>query len=784
MRPLLQAYARRVTDHPLQILLAAVAVGGVLIYWATQLGFDARFHALLPEDTPEILECNELQERAGGTVELVIALQGPDYEAKLAFGRKLSAALTAQRFIQRADVEWPIDFFLDRRLMLMPLERLKRLAQAVDDEVERAKARANPLYVDLEEEEDRPRPWAEVDASDTPQRDSMLRRTFTSPDDKYLFVRIKPMGSSMDIQKGKGLLGRIKQVVRGQRPEAAGIRVRYAGSLEMNQLQNEVMSADFSRAAVIALVAIIALLTLYIRRLFAPVVLAVPLLLGVGSTLGITSLAIGQLNLVSGMLVSALFGLGIDFEIHLYLRYLEELTPGRDRREAMRVAITRTLPGCTTAATTTAAAFFAMAISDFKGYREYGLIAGMGVLVTLLMTYVSLPPLALWLSRRGRPPRPGAGARNIPRRLALAMVAVGGAALLAALLVAPRVRWHNDFKALRGNAAAVNFSYYVGDLLGGSLSPAAVLVKDLDQARRVHDHLEPRMGKPGAVVKRALSLASMVPRDMAQKLPILQGMERTLTSVADQKLNAEDRKRVQDALRLVRVKPWGVAEIPEVFRKQFQTLDGAEQFVVLWPAFPTHVDEKIIAWGEALNHLRAELRAQGLPVKILDENRIAARVLRQMREDAPLVLAAAGLAVVLLLLADFRKPARVLLVAGTLGVGLCWMLGLMAFNEIWINVFNQAVLATIIGVGIDNVVHIEHRYLDEGPGSLPRVISTTGAAALLASATTAIGFGAAISAHHLGIQSLGWLSIVGLSSTFVASTVFFPCVLRLMERDP
>ncbi len=84
------------------------------------------------------------------------------------------------------------------------------------------------------------------------------------------------------------------------------------------------------------------LMSLYIRRLAAPLVMAGPLIIGVLATLAFTALTIGQLNLITGFLVSALFGLGIDFEIHLYLRYLELLEHHQDRMQAMRVAVRRT----------------------------------------------------------------------------------------------------------------------------------------------------------------------------------------------------------------------------------------------------------------------------------------------------------------------------------------------------------------------------------------------------------------------------------------------------------
>jgi len=264
-------------------------------------------------------------------------------------------------------------------------------------------------------------------------------------------------------------------------------------------------------------------------------------------------------------------------------------------------------------------------------------------------------------------------------------------------------------------------------------------------------------------------------------MAIVRQIERSLRSVPLDRLKPDDRKRVTDALKLAQARPWSVGEIPAVFRGQFETVQGDGQFVIVWPRYHTNVDREIVAWGDVLTRIHAELRDRGIPVKIMDENRIAARVLQQMRADAPYVLSAAAVAVLVILIIDFRRLRRVLMVAGTLGVGIAWMLGVMYLWGIDVNVFNQAVLATIIGVGIDNAIHIQHRYLEQGPGSVSTVVSSTGSAAFLASATTAIGFGAAITAHHLGLRTLGWLAIIGLSCTFIASTVFYPALLRLID---
>jgi predicted RND superfamily exporter protein len=758
------------------LVVGVVALAVVVSF----LEFDTSFAALLPEDAPELLEVRELQRRAGGTVEMVIAVSGPE-ERRMVFARRLVDRLRKQRWIHRADVEFPVDFFMDRRLLLMSVKGLKELQEAVDEEIERAKARANPLYVDLEEdtEGDKNKPWAEVDR--TERAEMLPKRTYTSPDGKYLFVRVKPLGTSSDMAEGKVQLGRIMTTVAEVDPGKHGVRVRYAGSLVVNQEQHRRMTSDLKRASVIALVLILLLITIHVRRVGAPVILAVPLVLGVTITLAITALTIGKLNLISGFLVSALLGIGVDFEIHLYLRYLEYLGKWGERRGAMGQAMVKTLPACTTAAATTACAFLAMTISDFRGFREFGLIAGMGVLVTLGVTFAMLPPIAVALGRRGKRPRRAPRHAGFSLRLAWIMVIFGAIFLIVSVYFGKRVAWHNDFRQLRGISETVNFSEWVSDLLGGSLSPAAILVEDIEQARKVERYLDKRAKDPACGVKTHISLASLVPADVDKKLPILRQMERSLQGVLKHDLTAQDREKVEKALELTRARPWTVAQIPDVFRRQFLTVNEKDQFVVVWPRSEMYIDDDVIAWGDELNLIRGELRAMGLPVKIMDENRLGARVLKKMWNDTPWVILSGSIAVVVILFIHFRNPLRVVRVAGSLAVAMGWLSGVLYFFGVDFNVFNLAVIPTIIGLGIDNAVHIYHRYLEEGPGSLARVVSTTGSASFLATATTAIGFGAAVTAQHMGIRSLGWLTILGLSCTFLSSTVLYPAVLRVFE---
>ena len=115
-------------------------------------------------------------------------------------------------------------------------------------------------------------------------------------------------------------------------------------------------------------------------------------------------------------------------------------------------------------------------------------------------------------------------------------------------------------------------------------------------------------------------------------------------------------------------------------------------------------------------------------------------------------------------------------------MGMMIFIGALHSMGMELNMFNIVVIPSIIGIGIDNAVHIYHRYLNEGPGSVALVVRTTGAATFLASLTTAVGFGSSMISHNVGLQTLGSTAVVGITATFIAAVVFFPAFLSLVER--
>ena len=98
-----------------------------------------------------------------------------------------------------------------------------------------------------------------------------------------------------------------------------------------------------------------------------------------------------------------------------------------------------------------------------------------------------------------------------------------------------------------------------------------------------------------------------------------------------------------------------------------------------------------------------------------------------------------------------------------------------------VNIYNMVAFPTIIGMGIDNAVHIFHRYRESGRGSLRLVLRTTGVALVATTLTTMVGFAGLVPAHHPALFWIGTVSLFGLGCCFVTAVTLLPALLQLRE---
>jgi predicted RND superfamily exporter protein len=105
-------------------------------------------------------------------------------------------------------------------------------------------------------------------------------------------------------------------------------------------------------------------------------------------------------------------------------------------------------------------------------------------------------------------------------------------------------------------------------------------------------------------------------------------------------------------------------------------------------------------------------------------------------------------------------------------------LGLMGLVGIDLNPANLIGIPLILGIAVDYGVHIVHDSL-ERPGPY-RISASTANSVLVDALTTILGFGALMVASHKGLESLGRVLTLGVTTCTLTSLIFLPAVLAML----
>ncbi len=784
-----EAFIRGTLARPWRVLLAftVLAIGAALL--AGRLDFRGSFVELLPNETREVQDLNRVAQKAGGDGYLVVRARGAAPEQLQAFSNALARKLETLAEVRYVENHFDVDFFEERGLLLLPTEKLKELRADVDARLRYEKEQA--IAVDLLDEADAPPDFDAIVKKYSPE--APMREYLGSADGSEMYLMVKPGGTAGDIVFAQKLVDDVKRLSAEVAQGWPGVTLDYAGAFQARIEEDEVMRKDLSRAAILSAIMAVGIILLATRRLWALAVVGVPVVFGVSLTFAVAELAIGHLNIVTGFLVAILIGLGLEYGIHLAMRYWEERRE-HPAAEALAHAVRGTFAGALTSALTNAAAFFVLLFAQFEAFKQFGLLAGVGVLMAVLVAY-GLGPALLVLAERLRPGRKQAAA-HAPEAPAQVLAMPGKrwpTSVIAGLLVAvlgfaayslyvlPRVGFETNMRALKGDSPSVALDDHISAQLGTHLNPAILLVNDLAQAQVVQDVITEVKNRHGAqsTFKQYASLNELLPQDVPAHQEQLAALRATLEKLPEE---AQKDPRLESVKKMLEAQPYGAAELPAEVRRRFEAQDGQGMFLLLFPSVSNHDTRELSAWAAQLDEVIAGAKARGVDLAVLDSNRIAARIFSMVRGDGPFILWAAASVVFLTILLSLRSFKRACLVAGPLFLGMLCLAGGMYLFDVQLNFINAVVLPNLLAIAVDNSVHLFHRYEEEGPGSLGHVVRHTGFAAVVATLSNAAGYGALLISHHAGLRSIGQIALLGVMCTFLGTTVFFPAMLALLER--
>ena len=506
---------------------------------------------------------------------------------------------------------------------------------------------------------------------------------------------------------------------------------------------------------------------------------------------------IGPPSSLTAMVPVIIISLTVDYAIQAVSHYREQRLEGQAVLQAVRVGLRHVTVPLTLAAVTTIVSLLATLFSPIGVIGDFGIVAGLGVGMSLIVMLTLIPAGRTIIDRRResrgtlKPPRPMAnalpGISALAERLGRWVTRLPAPYIVAVILVTI---------ALGFAATGLKSEFSIRDILprGGSV------VEDMDTLE--------------AAVGGSTEVASLLVKAEATET-------RTLLNIQDLTAAFEDESRRPRAVAgpiqtsyYTHLQDWihdsgepGDKYDPQIAalfqeassgveldrQKMQQVLDmllerepGLAHFLVNNPngidtmllQFPTYLgnpeqsrmiqEETEQLWfGEdsAITAISPEIVAVAVTDQITDG---------QTEAISTTIAVALGILTIFFWI-TLRQPALGLVAVGPIVFVLICVLGTMALLDIPYTLVTSIITALSIGIGVDYTIHVIHRYREEyfrlrnPERAAIRTLATTGSALLGSALTTALGFGVLIASPLAASQQFGITATITIVYSLVVS---------------
>ena len=556
----------------------------------------------------------------------------------------------------------------------------------------------------------------------------------------------------------------------------------------------------------LALLLIAGLLVLFTRAIWdmaltlLGLIFSIVWVIGAEGWLGPNALGlIGPPSSLTAMVPVIIISLTVDYAIQGISHYREQRVAGEPVLTAVRVGLRNVSVPVTLAAATTMVSLLAGLFSPISVIGDFGVVAGLGVGMSLIVMLTLIPAGRTIIDRR----RESRGTLRSARPIANALPGIPRVAELLG-------RWVTRWPAPCLIAVA---------LVSIGLGYAATGLKSEFSIRDI-------LPRSGSVVADMNTLDAAVggPTEIAGVLVKAEATEtRTILNLRDLTAAFEDEERrppaaagpILASYQLI-ADDWihdsgtpGDKYDPELAALFQEASVGVGLDAVAMQEFIDKLEEKDPAVGHLLvnnpqgidtmliqfpaysgdsalaKELQGDLEALWLgddeAITATSESVVAVTVTDAIT-DRQTEAISATVAVALGVLAVFfwitvRQPALAVVAVAPIVLVLIWVLGTMALLGIPYSLVTSIITALSIGIGVDYTIHVIHRYREEyirsrNPEQAAiHTLTTTGSALLGSALTTAFGFGVLIASPLLASQQFGITATITIVYSLVVSVV-------------
>lgn len=872
--------------HPLIVISTTVVLTILAWQGVKRIRIDTDLRALLPAKHQTVQRLETVRDNIGGQSFFLVEIRSPDRQANIRFGEKLAAKMRKMSNFRFVIFHREVEFLKRHALLFLPIKDLLDLRDDVISSIKKEVAKHVAVQLDDEtnDDEQAQKSKKEITSSKLDKDpDELIRKGLggavmpgeylEADDGKLLIIKARPIKQTTDVKFSVATTQKVMDVAKSLNPQQFHPKLRFnvVGDYASRAKESKSIGRSVTTTIGFSLGLLVFVIFLFYRRFVAIFIVLIPVVISSIIAMGIGGVIYDAFNLVTTFIFAVLLGLGIDFAIHFLSRYVQERRLGASTDDALGAATAKTGVALFSGAITTAAAFFLLIFADFRGFSQFGVVAGIGVLAALLATYLLTPALlalverflpktfiiAASKSKDSRENVPAFSEKTIgkTRFFSGVIIIVSLGISMIAIYNWQEIPFEYDFNKLGQPKKAkrkqlkkrTNFRNAIGKKT--SFGPAVPMCKSVDECeeitRMLHtiqiaskdelasifhpgqakskplsknsnenddeddddDELaidpfeslraslkggrllpkerirlkklgEHRLNEMKYFLRAVLSLHTLVPAHQKIKLEIITDIRKRLNAKRS-RFSEEIKQKLKKWDKYLAVnQPLKVNDLPRWFSDQLRQIDGKlGYFLVIYNA------------GAKADYQDAKRLYQSfftLPttkrnVSVAANYFVLVDVIDTLRAEGPIIIGMVAAAVFCFVLISFRSLIGSIFVFIPLMVSVGWLAAVFLFANWKVNLFSIVAFPLLVGMGIDNGIHVYHRWLEEK--RVFAVLRGVGGPITLTTLTTFIGFAGLLFANHIGIQTLGITAGLGMWLTYLGAVITLPALLYFIHSS-
>lgn len=562
---------------------------------------------------------------------------------------------------------------------------------------------------------------------------------------------------------------------------AGKIKAQY---VYLNRMQKEIIL--FLSAAILLVMILLAISFQSFWHVTFPLLVV---LFSIVWQIGIMHLLGKNIDVLTTLLPTILFVVGMSDVIHILSKYIEELRNGKQKTDAIRITVKEIGWATFLTSFTTALGFFSLTLSNIQPIREFGLYTSLGVMIAFVLAFTVLPSLLVILPEPqiARKEERGIFWRKFLRRryafiLRHPKLIIGTFAIITLISSAGILRLKvNNFllEDLRPHEPLKQeFNWFEEHYSGGRPLELLATVKSEE-----NDVFSYETVQQLSILEKGIEKhfhAGFIQSPLMQ----VRFFNRGMNSGKNQYFKLPETREKHERL-IIDMKKSGILDQPEAQRFFTSDLRTARFSAKMKDAGSYAVNKMEKTFIDEMN---MTLDTGIISYQLTGSSRLVDKNISYLSVSLIKGLSLAFVIIALLFGTLFRSIRMIFIALIPNIIPLVVIAGIMGFTGIDIKVSTSIVFTIAFGIAVDDTIHFLSRYRIERKSgksnlyALKRSYVSTGKAIILTSVILCAGFISMITSSFLSVFYIGLLISLTLLLALLADLFLLPALLMGRKR--